>query len=38
MTFKEATVPAVMFMAGSLGAFVMALAEKTGDAASLKRM
>ena len=38
MTFHEAVVPAVMLIAGSFGALVMALREKIGDAASLKRM
>ncbi|MDR1581397.1 MAG: ABC transporter permease [Synergistaceae bacterium] len=38
MTFREAIVPAVMLIAGSFGVLVMALGEKTGDAASLKKM
>ena len=38
MTFHEVAVPAVMLIVGSLGAFVMAIGEKTGEVASLKRM
>jgi putative ABC transport system permease protein len=37
MTFHETAVPAVMLIAGSFGALVMALGEKTGDGALLKR-
>jgi ABC-type lipoprotein release transport system permease subunit len=36
MTFHEAAVPAVMFAAGSFGAFIMAFGEKTGDAPRLE--
>jgi putative ABC transport system permease protein len=38
VTFRETVVPAIMLIAGSLGVFIMALAEKTNDAALLKRM